>query len=433
MNPYMSTGLGPLIVAVGGGKGGVGKSVVACNLAVSMGRLGARVIVVDADLGAANQHTLFGIDRPGRTVQAFLDKEVAHLEEVVLPTGIPRVCLLPGNGAVVGAANIPHARKLKLIRHIRRLETDVVVVDCGAGVSFNVVDFFTMADVRLVVATPQLTSLQNAYAFIKCAVYRTMRHIAVDEHQRRLLSVSSDGKETERVRDLVARAAGEDLAFAHTLAHCVSTFDTSIVGNQLGDRSQRNVMYALARMIGDFLSVDASVVCTIPSSPHIHSSVTYRRPFASSRPTSPEAAALERLAESILVTDVEALRRRRRTPDPEPSRSAEGAVGLPDSLGKYLRRHDRHRVDWPAVLMTGREAVQARIRNVSLGGASLSAPTTVAVGDPVELRISAVGPSAIPARVRHAEGDRLGVEFVGVHAEAHGRALVERAKGSRAA
>lgn len=120
-------------VAIAGGKGGVGKSVIAANLAISLARFGQRIVIVDADLGSANQHTLFGVDRPGYTLQALVEGRISSLEQAVVPTIAPRVALVPGSGAVVGAANIGHARKVKLIRHIAAIDADVVIIDCGAG------------------------------------------------------------------------------------------------------------------------------------------------------------------------------------------------------------------------------------------------------------------------------------------------------------
>ena len=150
------------IISVGGGKGGVGKSVVSANLAVAMAQAGARVVLVDGDLGAPNQHTLFGLTRPGPGLEAFLSGATETLAAVALPTLVPGLSLVPGAGGEVGTANLPTARKLKLIRHLRSLDADVVMVDVGAGVSFNVLDLFDAADLKVVVTTPQLTSAQNA-------------------------------------------------------------------------------------------------------------------------------------------------------------------------------------------------------------------------------------------------------------------------------
>lgn len=166
---------GARVISFGGGKGGVGKSMLAGNVAVALAQSGLEVILVDADLGAANQHTLFGVDRPRKGLQDFLDRQVESLAEAASETQVPKLRLVVGTGAVPNAANIHHAQKLKLMRHIRGAEADVVVVDVGAGSSHNTVDFFDLGDARVLVATAQLTSIQNAYAFLKAAVLRLFR------------------------------------------------------------------------------------------------------------------------------------------------------------------------------------------------------------------------------------------------------------------
>src|SRR5512137_2858311 len=93
------------LISVGGGKGGVGKSLVAANLAVAMAEDGARVVVVDADLGAANQHALFGLTRPGPGLEGFLRGELPELGAAAVETGVAGLRLVPGSSGVVGAAN----------------------------------------------------------------------------------------------------------------------------------------------------------------------------------------------------------------------------------------------------------------------------------------------------------------------------------------
>ena len=117
------------ILSVGGGKGGVGKSVIAANLAVDMARAGAKTILVDADLGAANLHTLFDLRRAGRTLNELFTHEIESLEEAMVDVGVPNLRLIPGSSATAGAANLKHAQKLKLVRQLQGLEADVVIID----------------------------------------------------------------------------------------------------------------------------------------------------------------------------------------------------------------------------------------------------------------------------------------------------------------
>src|ERR1043165_6429481 len=140
----------PRIIAVAGGKGGVGKSTIAANLALALGRLGHRVTLVDADLGAANLHTMFGLLNPTNGLAAFLDHSVETLNALKTRVCLPTLTLIPGTSRP-GAANLNKADKLRMIDAIARLDADCVIVDVGAGTSFNVVDFVAAADHKLFV------------------------------------------------------------------------------------------------------------------------------------------------------------------------------------------------------------------------------------------------------------------------------------------
>src|SRR5271169_3293387 len=130
------------IIAVGGGKGGVGKSFFASNLACGLAKIGRSVILVDADLAGANIHILFGIKYPERTLGDYLKKNVATLADVLLPTQLPNLSLLCGASDFLELANPHYTQKQKVISEITRLNADMIVIDIGAGASLNNLDFF---------------------------------------------------------------------------------------------------------------------------------------------------------------------------------------------------------------------------------------------------------------------------------------------------
>lgn len=191
--------VGPDIWAVAGGKGGVGKSVVAANLAVAVARRGLRCLLIDADLGGGNQHTLFGIEAPRHTLDAFLQGEEKDLTHVASPTRYQGLSLVSAACDAIGAANPKHSQKQKLIRHFRKAPVDVVLLDLGAGTSFNTLDLFLTARVQLIVTTPELTAIQNAYGFIKCASMRASSSEAAGSCAPRLIANWCDEDGAARV------------------------------------------------------------------------------------------------------------------------------------------------------------------------------------------------------------------------------------------
>jgi flagellar biosynthesis protein FlhG len=167
----------PKIVAVGGGKGGVGKSTVSILLAFWFARMGKKTILVDADLGGANLHTFMGIKNPPRTLNDFVNKRYDSLEEISLNTEMENLYLIAGASDILSLANIHISQKAKLIQNLARLDADYIVLDLGAGTSYNVLDFFLIAEKKVVVITPQPTSIHNAYAFIRNTVYRRLSQL----------------------------------------------------------------------------------------------------------------------------------------------------------------------------------------------------------------------------------------------------------------
>lgn len=168
----------PTIWAVGGGKGGVGKSILSSLLAFWLARLGNRTILMDLDLGGANLHTLMGIRMPPRGLNDFMSGKYGSLEETCMDTDLDNLRLICGSSENLSLANPPFARKLKIVKHLLTLNADHVVLDLGAGTSFNVLDFFLAAHKKIAVLTPEPVSIQNAYAFIRNAVFRRLSQLA---------------------------------------------------------------------------------------------------------------------------------------------------------------------------------------------------------------------------------------------------------------
>jgi len=165
------------IFSVAGGKGGVGKSIFTIALGVKLAMDGHSVALVDLDLGAANLHTYLGIIRKTPTIADFIVKRVASLDELLLETSQKNLKIISGAEFVPGMANPAHWMKLKIMRHVKALPADFIIIDLGAGVHFNTLDFFGMSDKGIIVTAPEPGAVMNAYSFIKAALFRKLQGI----------------------------------------------------------------------------------------------------------------------------------------------------------------------------------------------------------------------------------------------------------------
>ena len=121
---------------------------------------------------------MLGIKSPPKTVNDFITKKYGRLEDICIETGIENLSLLSGASEILSLANLQFAQKMKIMQNISQLDTDIAILDLGSGTSYNVLDFFLMAHRKIVVLTPQPISIQNAYAFVRNAVYRKLSRLS---------------------------------------------------------------------------------------------------------------------------------------------------------------------------------------------------------------------------------------------------------------
>jgi len=163
------------IFSVGGGKGGVGKSIFSISLGMSLVEKGFKVVIADLDLGTANLHTYIGITKKTPTLADFILKKLSSLDDIIVETSEKNLGLISGAEFVPGMANPAHWMKLKMMRHLKSLTADFVIIDLGAGVHFNTLDFFGISDRGFVVTAPEPGAVMNAYVFIKGAFLRKLQ------------------------------------------------------------------------------------------------------------------------------------------------------------------------------------------------------------------------------------------------------------------
>lgn len=181
------------IYSITSGKGGVGKTSLICNIAARFGQLGQSVLLIDADMGLANIDILMGL-KPKATLAEFFEGDV-ELPELLLP-GPRNVTVLPSASGVHELAHLSDANILKLMSALDALEQsfDVLLVDTGAGVGKNVRYFNAAAQDVLVVATPEPTSMTDAYATMK------VMHAEHSVKQFRLIvNMTRDAKQARQV------------------------------------------------------------------------------------------------------------------------------------------------------------------------------------------------------------------------------------------
>jgi flagellar biosynthesis protein FlhG len=164
------------IIPVASGKGGVGKSLVAANLGVAFAQAGQRVVLADLDLGASNLHLVLGRQAPQTGIGTFLNDTKSNFNEVIVDTDVRGLRFIPGDTEIPGTANLKPFQLKALVKRLLALkpETDILILDLGAGTHQSILDFFLLSGQGIVVSAPAVTAVLNAYVFLKNTVFRLM-------------------------------------------------------------------------------------------------------------------------------------------------------------------------------------------------------------------------------------------------------------------
>ncbi len=240
---------GPVqVIAVTGGKGGVGKTSVAVNLSTALASTGKRVMLLDGDLGLANVDVFLGLS-PRYTMAHVLSGE-RTLEEIILesPQGFQ---VVPGASGVADLANLSAAGHLGLIQAFSGLSAriDTLIIDTSAGIAHSVVQFTQAAQHVLLVVCDEPASMTDAYALIK----------------------------------VMSRQYG------------VTRFN--VVANIVRAPGEGEELFAkLMRVTGRFLEVTLNYVGEIPDDPYLRRAIREQRPVVAAFPASPAARAFKKLA-----------------------------------------------------------------------------------------------------------------------------------------
>ncbi|MBF0519055.1 MAG: P-loop NTPase [Nitrospirae bacterium] len=256
------------VLAVAGGKGGVGKSIFSITLATLLSGMDNSVCLVDLDLGGANLHTYLGVMGKTMSLAHFIQKKVKTLQDVVTETRVKNLTLISGVHYLPSMSNPASTIKAKLLKHIRALDVDFVIIDLGAGMDLSTMDFFINSDKGFIVTVPEPGAVMNAYRFIKGALYRKLR--GVFKNHAELGPIIETMAETSTYDDslmlnwFIEKVLNTDPEVYPLVMEVSESFDPFLVLNRIGQQESSRLVTSLINHCFTKYGVKLNYVGNIP-------------------------------------------------------------------------------------------------------------------------------------------------------------------------
>jgi len=256
------------IIAVGGAKGGVGKSALAANLAVGLALLGQKVVLADLDLGGADVHLYLGVKSLPKTWNDFLDKKVNSIEGIMTRTPYEGLKLIGGDSSRLGSENLPYSQKRKIMRHLREMEGDYLILDLGGNSSYNALDFFLFADHKIVISGTEPASILDSYSFIKVSVYRLLERFFSEHNSLKDLAQKikngSWGQSKGVSLDFIFKEILErDEAAYNKIRDRYDRFRVSLVVNMAENRKDFQIAESMQRVLKEKCFLNVGILGTM--------------------------------------------------------------------------------------------------------------------------------------------------------------------------
>lgn len=288
---------------IGGGKGGSGKSFLTSSLGRLSAKLGKKTLIIDLDLGAANLHTLVGVPYPEKGFSDFIRKKVLQLEDTVVKTPFENLFLISGAHDNFDIANLPYEQKMKTLRAITKLDYDRILLDLGAGTSFNTLDFFLISQNGIFITTPEPTSIENVYRLVRSIYFRQIRYVFTTT-EFKALETEVEGRfgdgsfnKPDCMMNVIAQLYPEK--YEH-LQDEFNAFRFKLIINQVRKHDNAFLGPQICRMIEKHLGLHMEFAGNVAYDDHVHDAICQQASFVDRYPYTKTASDLREVGRQIV-------------------------------------------------------------------------------------------------------------------------------------
>ena len=297
-------------IAIGAGKGGVGKSFVTANLGMTLAKLGYKVLLVDFDLTCANLHSALGMEPTEKNLARYFSEQIS-LSELTSNTSVPSLSIIQGFWDQWSPFQPSSQEVEKFLKDLPALPYDFVLLDLGPGATSANLQIFSTVEERILVTTPEPTSVEKTYRFIEAHVWHRLRLVLPEkQHEQarkffcefRSLPKRSDSCAVQFLQQKLANPGITSSVFVDTPHQS----PVRLLINEARNSFDQNLGFSIKSVCNKFFGLAVSEMGSLDYDNAIWQAVRAREPFLVSKPFTPISGQLLGIAKSLVREDLHA-------------------------------------------------------------------------------------------------------------------------------
>lgn len=275
------------VYAVGGGKGGVGKSFFTTNLALLFAKNGYKTLIIDLDFGGANTHTYLEMKNNEKSVFSFLNGEVLDLDKVIQGTEFKDLSIITAHGDWTRNEDHLYEKVPQLLSEARRKGFDRILLDLGAGTHEETTTGFIEADHQLTLLTPEPTSVENTYFFLKKAFYQKFMQASEKYNfteETNLILKNKSKYKISRPEELLKTLELEFPEVGYKISNEVRSFQPLFIINQCRTSLDYKLATSLSQISRNYFGVNSTALGYMSHDNKVWQSIRAMKPLCVAYP-----------------------------------------------------------------------------------------------------------------------------------------------------
>ncbi len=295
----------PNIWAIGGGKGGTGKSFFTSSLGITLAKKGWRVLLIDLDVGSANLHTFLGIEPSRPSLSDFYNGVVKDMKEILVKTTVPGLDLASGAQDSLDVADMNGCKIQRLSSGMDSLDYDYILLDLGPGTHKDIVSLFLISHKGLLVITSEPTSIENAYRFLKRLFSERLKEILRNNKDRALKRLIRTGLNVfeqdgiKRPSEFFAYLDRLNPVLTDMLRQEMYATELWMIINQTDTERDSMLTEAIGKACIDYFGFKLKGILCFPYDEHVRYSIRMRRPYVELYSDTPLSRGIDSLVSTL--------------------------------------------------------------------------------------------------------------------------------------